>query len=137
MRYLTISLLAGVALAPAAYAETERLPWHTFAQANTYVVNADAVACPDSPTERVLRALFLYAGDRYAYMAKDARWVLWRLQKEDLASGETAPDHVWFGDQNATGSADVMHVVIDMTYEEAARHFSGPCSWLDRGQMMM
>jgi hypothetical protein len=131
MRYLVATLVLVLALSGAAHATNEALPWPTFTQATAYVVEADRVACPNSPAEAVLRAMFRFEGDRYAYMAKNGRWVLWRLSKEEPSTGDTVPDHVWFGDQRAIESDDVMNVVADMTYEEAERHFTGPCGWLD------
>jgi hypothetical protein len=136
MRCLIATLASLLLVSGIARADTMAPPWLTFTQATPYIVNADEVACPDSPTESVVRALFRYDGDRYAYMAKHGRWVLWRLQKDDLANGESKPDHVWFGDQRATESHDVMNVVMDMTWEEASRHFTGPCSWLDPGDTL-
>jgi hypothetical protein len=131
MRQLVTTLVLVLGLSGAAHAKNEAPPWFTFTQATAYVVDADHVACPGSPTEAVLRAMFRHDGERYSYMAKNGRWVLWRLQKENLASGDSVPDHVWFGDQRASESHDQMHVVADMTYEEAERHFAGPCGWLD------
>ncbi len=132
MRYLVTTLALVLGLGSAAQATNEALPWPTFTQATAYVVDADHVACPNSPDEAVLRALFRFEGERYAYMAKNGRWVLWRLSKELPATGDTVPDHVWFGDQRAVDSGnDVMNVVADMTYTEAERHFAGPCGWLD------
>jgi hypothetical protein len=131
-----ISLVVVLGGASVAVAAPETLPWRTFSQATDYVVNADAVACPGSPTEPVTRAMFRYGTERYAYMAKDARWVLWRLQAEDRGTGESMPDHIWFGDQDVGGSADVMHVIMDMDYERANEQFAGPCAWLERGPIL-
>lgn len=131
MRHLVTTFALVLALSGAAHAKNEAPPWFTFTQATAYVVDADRVACPDSPTEAVLRAMFRYDGARYGYMAKNGRWVLWRLRQQDLSNGDSVPDHVWFGDQRASESHDVMNVVADMTYEEAERHFTGPCGWLD------
>ncbi len=135
MRYAVVALMACLGVVGPACADPQALPWTTFSQATAYLVNADLVACPGSPTEPVARATFRYAGDRYAYMAKDGRWVLWRLRPHDLPGGASLPDYIWFGDQGPE-SQDMMRVVNDMTYQEAQLYFRGPCSWLDVEKML-
>jgi hypothetical protein len=133
MKRMAIALGVSLAITGPACAGDEALPWRHFSEIRDAVVSADEVACPASPTESVLRMTLRYEGNRYAYMAKELRWVMWRLQEQDLPNGEVLPTHVWFGDQPSS-SEDAMHVVLEMPYEDAELRFKGPCAWLELGQ---
>lgn len=113
---------------PAASAESQQLPWTTFSEASADAVSADEVACPGTPNEPVLRARLIHEEQKYIYMVKQGRWVLWLVERM-LPNGDAVPSYIWFGSQD--GSDDVMRVVKSMRYDEAQTYFRGPCAWID------
>ena len=113
---------------PTASAEYQQLPWATFSEASADAVSADEVACPGTPNEPVLRARLIHEEQKYVYMVKQGRWVVWLVERM-LPNGDAVPTWIWFGSQD--GSDDVMRVVKSMPYDEAQTYFRGPCAWID------
>src|SRR5438132_8600107 len=72
------------ALAPAAWAATterQPLPWNTFGEASADVVSVEQVTCPKTPDEPVLKARLIHDREQYIYLAKDRRWLVWRVAR--------------------------------------------------------
>lgn len=122
------ALLAAGTLAGPARAETQSLPWGTFSEASADTVAVGQVLCPGAPEKPVLKARLTREQQDYVYMARDRRWLLWRVPGV-LSDGAVEPGYVWFGSQDP--SDDVMHVVQSMPYEEAQKYFRGPCGWIE------
>ena len=112
----------------AANIEPQPLPWSTFSEASADAVSIEQVSCPKTPGEPVLKARLVHEHQHYIYLAKDRRWLLWRVPGV-LPSGDAAPGYVWFGNQDP--SDDVLRVVNAMPYDEAQKYFRGPCGWID------
>jgi len=113
---------------PAASEEPLQLPWATFSEVSADAVSADEVACPGTPDEPVLRARLIHEEQRYIYMVKQGRWVVW-LVEQMFPDGDAMPSYIWFGSQD--GPDDAMRVVKAMPYDEAQTFFRGPCAWID------
>ena len=94
---------------------------------HTDVVSVEQVTCPKTPDEPVLKARLIHDREQYIYLAKDRRWLVWRVpggRPDDLTRG-----YVWFGDLGPVD--DVLRVVSAMPYDEAQKYFRGPCGWID------
>ena len=113
--------------ARAATTEGQPLPWNTFGEASADVVSVEQVTCPKTPDEPVLKARLIHDREQYIYLAKDRRWLVWRVPR-GRPSDET-PGYVWFG--NHGPGDDVLRVVSAMPYDEAQKYFRGPCGWID------
>ena len=116
-----------VCTASAANTEPKPLPWNTFAEASAEAVSVEQVTCPKTPDEPVLKARLIHENEQYIYLAKDRRWLVWRVSG-GRTSGDAPAGYVWFGDQ---GPDDVLRVVSAMPYDEAQKVFPGPCGWID------
>ncbi len=117
-------------LAPAtgaATTERQPLPWSTFGEASADVVSVEQVTCPKTPDEPVLKARLIHDREQYIYLAKDRRWLVWRVPS-GRPNNET-PGYVWFGDHGP--GDDVLRVVSAMPYDDAQKYFRGPCGWID------
>jgi len=117
-------------LAPAtgaATTERQPLPWSTFGEASADVVSVEQVTCPKTPDEPVLKARLIHDREQYIYLAKDRRWLVWRVPS-GRPNNET-PGYVWFGDHRP--GDDVLRVVSAMPYDDAQKYFRGPCGWID------
>ena len=123
------SALLTLLVCTAAAANTERqpLPWNTFTEASAEAVSVEQVTCPKTPDEPVLKARLIHENEQYIYLAKDRRWLVWRVSG-GRTSGDAPAGYVWFGDQ---GPDDVLRVVSAMPYDEAQKYFPGPCGWID------
>ncbi len=118
------------ALAPAtgaATTERQPLPWSTFGEASADVVSVEQVTCPKTPDEPVLKARLIHDREQYIYLAKDRRWLVWRVPS-GRPNNET-PGYVWFGDHGP--GDDVLRVVSAMPDDDAQKYFRGPCGWID------
>ena len=120
-----VSVLASASRA--ATSERRALPWSTFGEASADVVSVEQVTCPKTPDEPVLKARLIHDREQYIYLAKDRRWLVWRVPR-GRPSDET-PGYVWFG--NHGPGDDVLRVVSAMPYDEAQKYFRGPCGWID------
>ena len=120
-----LTLLVGTAAA--ANTEPQPLPWNTFSEASAEAVSVEQVTCPKTPDEPVLKARLIHENEQYIYLAKDRRWLVWRVSG-GRTSGDAPAGYVWFGDQ---GPDDVLRVVSAMPYDEAQKYFPGPCGWID------
>ena len=118
------------ALAPAASAATterQPLPWNTFGEASADVVSVEQVTCPKTPDEPVLKVRLIHDREQYIYLAKDRRWLVWRVPGG--RPNDETPGYVWFG--NRGPGDDVLRVVSAMPYDDAQKYFRGPCGWID------
>src|SRR5437660_1254847 len=75
------SALLTLLVCTAAAANTERqpLPWNTFTEASAEAVSVEQVTCPKTPDEPVLKARLIHEHEQYIYLAKDRRWLVWRV----------------------------------------------------------
>lgn len=112
----------------AANIEPQPLPWNTFTEASAEAVSVEHVRCPKTPNEPVLKARLIHEHQQYIYLAKDRRWLVWRVPTVRLGGDET-PGYVWFGNQSPAD--DVLRIVNAMPYDEAQKYFPGPCGWID------
>jgi len=121
-----LTLLVGTAAA--ANPEPQPLPWNTFSEASAEAVSVEQVTCPKTPDEPVLKARLIHENEQYIYLAKDRRWLVWRVSG-GRTSGDAPAGYVWFGNQGP--GDDVLRVVSAMPYDEAQKYFPGPCGWID------
>jgi hypothetical protein len=125
---VALALVTAFASAPApATTERQPLPWNTFGEAAADVVSVEQVTCPKTPDEPVLKARLIHDGAQYIYLAKDRRWLVWRVPSG--RPNDATPGYVWFG--NHGPADDVLRVVSAMPYDDAQRYFRGPCGWID------
>jgi hypothetical protein len=113
--------------ASAATTEPRPLPWNSFGEASAEVVSVEQVTCPKTPDEPVLKARLIHDGEQYIYLAKDRRWLVWRVPSG--RPNDETPGYVWFG--NHGPADDVLRVVSAMPYDDAQKYFRGPCGWID------